>query len=65
MQFHLRWSPGGSDGEAEAGPSGCGSTNWRVQEIRPHIPIYAGVIAMASILMQESCLLCGGACLTG
>src|SRR6218665_3688373 len=27
--------------------------------------IYAGCIALAFILIQESCLLCGGACLTG
>jgi len=26
----LHWSPGGSDGEAEAGPPGCGATYWRV-----------------------------------
>src|SRR6218665_1280033 len=26
LQFHLRWSPGGSDGEAETGPPGCRAT---------------------------------------
>src|SRR6218665_369324 len=48
LQFHLRWSPGGSDGEVEAGSPGCGATYWRVQEGWPHIPIYAGCIALAS-----------------
>src|SRR6218665_1907822 len=60
LRFHLRWSPGGSDGEVEAGPPGCGSTYWRVQEVLPHIPLYAGCVALASIptthLLQDRVL---------
>src|SRR6218665_421308 len=51
---------GGSDGGVEAGPPGCGSTYWRVQEVWPHIPIHAGCIALASIptahLLQDRVL---------
>jgi len=61
---------GGSDGEAEAGPKGCGATYYRVQEVWPYIPIYSGCIALASIstahIVHDHVLeWCGSACLAG
>src|SRR6218665_3679482 len=64
--YYLRWSPRGLNGEVEAGSSGCSATYWRVQEVWPHIPIYAGCIALASIPTAHFIHpWCGGACLAG
>src|SRR6218665_3749102 len=60
IAVHLRWSPGGSDREVEAGPPGCGSIYWRGWGGFAHIPIYAGCHALASIptphLLQDRVL---------
>src|SRR6218665_3870468 len=68
LQFHLRWSPGGSDGEVEADPPGCGSTYWRVQEVSPHIPPCG--MCCTGFHSHSASLTglrpwCGGACLAG